>query len=107
MERARHALLGASTALDAVRASGLRADELAARLAPLGPELTKLNEGAGRHGVPETLQRADRVLRDAEAVRAEAEQLPATRRRDRPQARLAADPRRRRSPPGPAPSSRC
>ncbi|MEV5276563.1 hypothetical protein [Streptomyces sp. NPDC051994] len=77
VERARHALLGASTALDAVRASGLRADELAARLAQLGPELTKLNQGAGRHGVPETLQRADRVLRDAEAVRAEAEQLPA------------------------------
>lgn len=77
VERARHALLGASTALDAVRASGLRADELAARLASLGPELTKLNQGAGQHGVPETLQRADRVLRDAEAVRAEAEQLPA------------------------------
>ncbi|MYV71912.1 hypothetical protein GT043_39555, partial [Streptomyces sp. SID2131] len=38
--------------------------------------LTRLNEGAGRHGVPETLQRADRVLRDAEAVRAEAGRLP-------------------------------
>ncbi|MCG7528590.1 hypothetical protein MHW47_29625, partial [Streptomyces sp. OfavH-34-F] len=57
-------------------ASGLRADDLAARLAALAPELTKLNEGAGRHGVPETLRRADRVLRDAEAVRAEAEKLP-------------------------------
>ncbi|MYV95289.1 hypothetical protein [Streptomyces sp. SID1034] len=77
VERARQALLGASTALDAVRGSGLRADDLAARLAALGPELTKLNQGAGRHGVPETLQRADRVLRDAEALRAEAEQLPA------------------------------
>ncbi|MFF8692422.1 hypothetical protein ACF08W_09455 [Streptomyces sp. NPDC015144] len=76
VERARQALLGASNALDAARASGLRADDLAARLAALAPELTRLNEGAGRHGVPETLQRADRVLRDAEAVRAEAEKLP-------------------------------
>ena len=76
VERARQALLGASNALDAVRASGLRADDLAARLAALAPELTKLNQGAGRHGVPETLQRADRVLRDAEAVRAEADKLP-------------------------------
>lgn len=76
VERARQALRGASGALDGVRESGLRADDLAARLAALGPELTRLNEGAGRHGVPETLQRADRVLRDAEAVRAEAERLP-------------------------------
>ncbi|MEU6877244.1 hypothetical protein [Streptomyces sp. NPDC046712] len=76
VERARQALRNASTALDMVRQSGLRADDLAARLAGLGPELTRLNEGAGRHGVPETLQRADRVLRDAEAVRAEAERLP-------------------------------
>lgn len=76
VERARQTLLAASNALDAVRAAGLKADDLAARLATLGPELTKLNQGAGRHGVPETLQRADRVLRDAEAVRAEAERLP-------------------------------
>ncbi|OEJ27055.1 hypothetical protein AR457_23915 [Streptomyces agglomeratus] len=76
VERARQALLAASNALDAVRTSGLRADDLAARLAALAPELTKLNQGAGRHGVPETLQRADRVLRDAEAVRTEAERLP-------------------------------
>ncbi|MFG2296924.1 hypothetical protein [Streptomyces sp. NPDC048603] len=75
-ERARAALLGASNALDAVRAQGLRADELAARLAALGPELTKLTQGAGQHGVPETLQRADRILRDAEGIRAEAERLP-------------------------------
>ncbi|MCB5180986.1 hypothetical protein [Streptomyces antimicrobicus] len=75
-ERAKAALLAASQALDAVRASGLRADELAARLARLGPELTLLNQGAGRHGVPETIQRAERILRDAEAVRAEAERLP-------------------------------
>ncbi|MEU0082978.1 hypothetical protein [Streptomyces sp. NPDC006274] len=76
VERARQALIAASTALDSVRGSGLRADDLAARLAALAPELTRLNEGAGRHGVPETLQRADRVLRDAEAVRAEAQRLP-------------------------------
>lgn len=76
VERARQSLLAASNALDAVRASGLRADELAARLAALGPELTKLNQGAGQHGVAETLTRADKVLRDAEALRTEAEQLP-------------------------------
>ncbi|MFD4767877.1 coiled-coil domain-containing protein [Streptomyces niveus] len=76
VERARQTLLAASNALDAVRGSGLRADDLAARLATLGPELTKLNQGAGQHGVAETLQRANRVLRDAEAVRAEAERLP-------------------------------
>lgn len=76
VERARQALLAASNALDTVRASGLRADDLAARLAALAPELTKLNQGAGRHGVAETLQRADRVLRDAEAVRTEADRLP-------------------------------
>lgn len=76
VERARQALLSASNALDSARGSGLRADDLAARLAALAPELTMLNQGAGRHGVAETLQRADRVLRDAEAVRAEAERLP-------------------------------
>ncbi|MFE7516252.1 hypothetical protein ACFU8I_34240 [Streptomyces sp. NPDC057540] len=76
VERARQALRGASGALDGAREAGLRADDLAARLAALGPELTLLNEGAGRHGVAETLQRADRVLRDAEAVRAEAGRLP-------------------------------
>ncbi|MFC9297689.1 hypothetical protein ACFTWH_20580 [Streptomyces sp. NPDC057011] len=75
-ERAKAALLAASDALDAVRAKGMRADDLAARLAALGPELTKLNEGAGRHGVQETVQRADRILRDAEGVRAEAARLP-------------------------------
>ncbi|MEV0218089.1 hypothetical protein [Streptomyces sp. NPDC050704] len=76
VERARQALLAASNALDAVRGSGLKADDLAARLAVLAPELTKLNQGAGQHGVPETLERADRVARDAEAVRAEADRLP-------------------------------
>ncbi|MGG8407249.1 hypothetical protein ACM614_11795 [Streptomyces sp. 12297] len=75
-ERAKAALLAASDALDAVRASGMRADDLAARLAALAPELTKLNQGAGQHGVPETIQRADGILREAEAVRAEAERLP-------------------------------
>ncbi|WP_189185340.1 hypothetical protein [Streptomyces albiflavescens] len=76
VERARQALLAASNALDGVRGSGLKADDLAARLAALGPELTKLNQGAGQHGVPETLERAERVAREAGAVRAEAERLP-------------------------------
>lgn len=76
VERARQALLAASNALDSVRASGLKADDLAARLAALSPELTKLNQGAGQHGVPHTLERAERVTREAEAVRVEAERLP-------------------------------
>ncbi|MFH9015188.1 hypothetical protein ACH4C6_27915 [Streptomyces sp. NPDC017943] len=76
VERARQALLAASGALDAVRGSGLKADDLAARLAALSPELTKLNQGAGQHGVPQTLERAERVTRAAEAVRVEAERLP-------------------------------
>lgn len=76
VERARQALLAASNALDAVRATGLKADDLAARLAALSPELTKLNQGAGQHGVPQTLERAERVTREAEAVRVEAERLP-------------------------------
>ena len=76
VERARQGLLAASNALDAVRGSGLKADDLAARLAALGPELTKLNQGAGQHGVPQTLERAERVSREAESVRVEAERLP-------------------------------
>ncbi|WP_053130115.1 hypothetical protein [Streptomyces ambofaciens] len=76
VERARQALLAASDALDTAREAGLRADDLAARLAALGPELTRLNQGAGRHGVPQTLERAERVTREAESVRAEAERLP-------------------------------
>ncbi|WCD96540.1 hypothetical protein PGH47_12980 [Streptomyces sp. HUAS 31] len=76
VERARQGLLAASNALDTVRTSGLRADDLAARLATLAPELTKLNQGAGQHGVPQTLERAERVAREAEAVRVEAERLP-------------------------------
>ncbi|MGP2441386.1 hypothetical protein [Streptomyces sp. JW3] len=76
VERARQSLQAASDALDAVRGSGLSADDLAARLAALAPELTKLNQGAGRHGVPDTLERAERVTRAAEAVRAEAARLP-------------------------------
>ncbi|CAM5556177.1 hypothetical protein [Streptomyces abikoensis] len=77
VERARQGLLAATVALDAVRDAGLRADGLAARLAALSPELTKLNQGAGQHGVPGTLRRAERVLQEAGAVRAEAEALPA------------------------------
>ncbi|MGC3002553.1 hypothetical protein ACPF8X_30310 [Streptomyces sp. G35A] len=76
VERARQALLAASNALDTARGSGLRADDLAARLATLSPELTKLNQGAGQHGVPQTLERAERVTREAEAVRVEADRLP-------------------------------
>ncbi|MFE6171845.1 hypothetical protein [Streptomyces sp. NPDC056464] len=76
VERARQGLLAASNALDGVRGSGLKADDLAARLAALGPELTKLNQGAGQHGVPQTLERAERVAREAESVRVEAERLP-------------------------------
>jgi hypothetical protein len=76
VERAKQSLLAASNALDAVRAAGLKADDLAARLAALAPELTRLNEGAHKHGVQETLRRADEVRRTAEAVRAEAERLP-------------------------------
>nr|BFD85085.1 hypothetical protein StreXyl84_44860 [Streptomyces sp. Xyl84] len=76
VERARQALLAASNALDATRGAGLRADDLAARLAALAPELTKLNQGAGQHGVQATLERAERVSREAEAIRAEAGRLP-------------------------------
>ncbi|WP_445279518.1 hypothetical protein [Streptomyces sp. DSM 118148] len=76
VERARQALLGASNALDAVREKGLGADDLAARLAALSPELTRLNQGAGQHGVTQTLERAERVQREAAAIRAEAERLP-------------------------------
>lgn len=76
VERARQALRAAGEALDAVRACGLQADDLAARLAALAPELTRLNQGAATHGVQETIRRADETLRAAEAVRAEAERLP-------------------------------
>ncbi|MFG3257796.1 hypothetical protein [Streptomyces sp. NPDC048172] len=76
VERARQGLLAASEALDRVRATGLKADDLAARLAALSPDLTRLNEGAGQHGVQETVQRADRVVREAEAIRGEADRLP-------------------------------
>ncbi|MEU6282202.1 hypothetical protein [Streptomyces sp. NPDC047028] len=76
VERARQALLAASNALDAVRQHGLKADDLAARLAALSPELTRLNQGAGQHGVAPTLERAERVQREAGAIAAEAERLP-------------------------------
>ncbi|MYV39213.1 hypothetical protein GT030_10065 [Streptomyces sp. SID1328] len=76
VERARQALLGASNALDAVREKRLGADDLAARLAALSPELTRLNQGAGQHGVAATLERAERVQREAGAIQAEAERLP-------------------------------
>ena len=66
----------ATTTLDEVRGAGFRADEPAARLAELAPELGRLNEGAARHGVAATLQRAEDVRRRAEAISADAAQLP-------------------------------
>jgi hypothetical protein len=76
VERAKRALLAATGALDEVRAARLRADDLAARLAALAPELRLLNEGAAQHGVQATVQRAESVQRQAETIRAEAERLP-------------------------------
>ncbi|MCK1796109.1 hypothetical protein MTQ01_08840 [Streptomyces sp. XM4193] len=76
VERGRQALLAATQALDGVRAAGLNSDDLAARLAQLGPELTKLNQGAGQHGVRPTIQRAEQVQRQAEALAEEARRLP-------------------------------
>lgn len=76
VERARQALQAATGALEEARSKGLRADDLAARLAALGPELTKLNQGAGRHGVPDTIRRAEDVQREAGTIREEARRLP-------------------------------
>ncbi|WP_078892050.1 hypothetical protein [Streptomyces sp. NRRL S-350] len=76
VEQAKRALLTASNALDEARGAGLRADDLAARLAELAPELGRLNEGPARHGVAGTLQRADDVKQRAEAIAADAAQLP-------------------------------
>ncbi|KJK56956.1 hypothetical protein [Saccharothrix sp. ST-888] len=76
VEKAKQALLRATTALEAVRAAGLRADDLAALLAELAPELTRLNEGAARHGVAATLRRAEDVTLRADAIRSSAEQRP-------------------------------
>ncbi|MBB1255512.1 hypothetical protein [Streptomyces alkaliterrae] len=76
VERGRQALLAATRGLDEVRAAGLKADGLAERLAKLGPELTLLNQGAGQHGVRPTIQRAERVQREAEAIAEEARRLP-------------------------------
>ncbi|WP_019546100.1 hypothetical protein [Streptomyces sulphureus] len=76
VERAKQALLGATNALDEARSSGLKADALAARLAALSPELTKLNEGAAQHGVQATVHRADEMVREAETIAQEARRLP-------------------------------
>ncbi|GAA2227316.1 MULTISPECIES: coiled-coil domain-containing protein [Kitasatospora] len=78
--RAKQSLLAATNALEAVQAAGLRADDLAALLAELAPELTRLNEGAARHGVAATLQRAEDVALRADAIRSSAEQRPAKAR---------------------------
>ena len=76
VERAKQAWLAASNALDAARAARLGADELARRLAALGPQLKLLGEGAGKHGVQPVLRTAADTQREAEAIRAEAEKLP-------------------------------
>ncbi|ARQ71009.1 hypothetical protein CAG99_21135 [Streptomyces marincola] len=76
VERARQALRAATEALDAARAAGFGAGDLAASLAALGPELRRLNEGAGQHGVQPTIRRAEDVRRRAEAVAADAARLP-------------------------------
>ncbi|RKN45985.1 hypothetical protein D7294_05055 [Streptomyces hoynatensis] len=75
-ERARQALREATAALDEARAAGLTAEEPAAALAALGPELRLLNEGAGRHGVQPTIRRAEQVRSRAEAIAAEVRRLP-------------------------------
>ncbi|MFB7615279.1 hypothetical protein [Kitasatospora sp. NPDC056181] len=76
VEQAKRALLAATTALESVRGAGLKADDLAARLAELAPELGRLNEGAGRHGVAATLRRAEQVKERADAIAADASHLP-------------------------------
>ncbi|WP_207930650.1 hypothetical protein [Streptomyces hainanensis] len=76
VERAKEALRAASAALDEARAAGLGADDLAASLAALAPELRLLNEGAGRHGIKPTVRRAEDVHRRAGTIAAEASRLP-------------------------------
>jgi hypothetical protein len=76
VERARDALRTATEALDVARGAGLRAEDLATALAALGPELRRLNEGAGQHGITPTIRRAEDVRRRAAAIAADAERLP-------------------------------
>ena len=76
VQRAKQSWLAASNALDAVKAARIGADDLSRRLAALGPQLTLLGEGAGKHGVQAVLRTATDVQRSAEAIRAEAERLP-------------------------------
>ncbi|WP_245246626.1 hypothetical protein [Streptomyces lonarensis] len=76
VEAAKRSLLGATQALDAVRAARLEADDLALSLAQLGPELRLLNEGAAQHGVQPTVRRAEDVRRRADEITAQAERLP-------------------------------
>ncbi|MHA6759746.1 hypothetical protein [Streptacidiphilus sp. PAMC 29251] len=76
VERAKQSWLAASNALDAARAARLGTDDLARRLASLGPQLKLLGEGAGQHGVQTILRTAADAQRTAEAIRAEAEKLP-------------------------------
>lgn len=76
VERAKQSWLAASNALDAARAARLGTDDLARRLASLGPQLKLLGEGAGQHGVQTMLRTAAEAQRTAEEIRAEAEKLP-------------------------------
>ncbi|MDT0443719.1 coiled-coil domain-containing protein [Streptomyces johnsoniae] len=76
VERARQALRAATEALDVARGAGLGAEDLAASLAALGPELRRLNEGAGQHGIKPTIRRAEDVRRRAESIAADAARLP-------------------------------
>ncbi|MFC1409983.1 hypothetical protein ACEZCY_24935 [Streptacidiphilus sp. N1-12] len=76
VERAKQSWLAASNALDAARAARLGTDDLSRRLASLGPQLTLLGEGAGKHGVQTILRTAAEAQRTAEAIRAEAARLP-------------------------------
>jgi chromosome segregation ATPase len=76
VERAKKTWLAATTAVEDVKSTGLRADDLMARLVALNDDLTMLGEGAGTHGVRATLHRAATVQRAAEAIRNEAQRLP-------------------------------
>lgn len=106
VERARQGLLAASNALDAVRGSGLTANDLAARLATLAPELTKLNQGR-----VSTACRRRWSGRSAWRARPRRSGWrPSGCRRRPPRSTTGSSrcaPARRRSPPGPARSSRC
>ncbi|OIV38523.1 hypothetical protein BIV57_05290 [Mangrovactinospora gilvigrisea] len=76
VERAKQSWLTATASVEEVKKANLKADDLMARLVALNADLTKLNEGAGVHGVRPTLERATAVQRAAEIIRTEADRLP-------------------------------